>query len=122
MISSWRTSASAIAAGSPSHSVVEPSMSDRQNVITPVGNAAPQPLRSLSTSSPGVGGRRTGSVASPRRSAASSCSACAGSTPSHGGSTPDGDDPLNSANAVAASAYASLARDGTPSAASSGAR
>ena len=58
--SSWRTSASAIAAGSLSHSAVEPSMSDRQNVITPVGSAAPQPLRSRSTSSPGVAGRRVG--------------------------------------------------------------
>ena len=42
--------------------------------------------------------------------------------PSHDGSTPEGADPLKSANAVAASEYTSLARDGTPSAASSGAR
>ena len=42
--------------------------------------------------------------------------------PSHDGSTPEGADPLRSANAVAASEYTSLARDGIPSAASSGAR
>ena len=48
-----------------SHSAVEPSMSDRQNVTTPVGSAAAQPARSRSTSSPGVAGRRAGSVAMP---------------------------------------------------------
>src|ERR687896_1205118 len=42
--------------------------------------------------------------------------------PSHDGSTPEGGDPFRSANAVAASEYTSLARDGAPSAASSGAR
>ena len=79
-------------------------MSDRQNVITPVGNASAQPARRRSTSSPGVAGRRAGSVAIPSRMAASSCSACAGSMPSHDGSTPAGAEPVSSANAVAASA------------------
>ena len=121
-ISSWRTSAKAMAAGAASHIAVEPSMSDMQKVMTPVGSAAPQPVRSRSTSSPGVAGRRAGSVASPSRSAASSCSACSGSMPSQGGSTPVGGAPVSSAKAVAASAYVSLARDGKPCAASSGAR
>ena len=102
--SSWRTSASAIATGSESHMAVEPSMSDRQNVMTPVGRAAPQPVRRRSTSSPGVAGRRAGSVANPRRIASSSRSACAGSIPSHDGSRPDGGEPVSRANAVAASA------------------
>ena len=88
--SSWRTSAAAIAPGSRSHSSVEPTMSDRQNVVTPVGSVAAQPARSRSTSSPGVAGRRAGSVASPRRIAFSSCSARAGSIPSQAGSTPCG--------------------------------
>ena len=52
----------------------------------------------------GVAGRRAGSVAIPSRMAASSCSACAGSMPSHDGRNPAGADPVNSANAVAASA------------------
>ena len=80
--SSWRTSASAIASGCASHSAVEPSMSEKQNVNTPVGSAAVQPARRRSTSSPGVFGRRAGSVAIPSRIAASSCSACAGGMPS----------------------------------------
>ena len=101
---SWRTSASAIASGCDSHSAVEPSMSEQQKVTTPVGNAADQPLRRRSTNSPGVFGRRAGFVAMPSRIAASSCSACAGSTPSHAGSTPAGAEPVSSANAVAASA------------------
>jgi hypothetical protein len=101
---SWRTSASAIASGSDSHSAVEPSMSEQQKVTTPVGSAADQPARRRSTSSPGVFGRRAGSVAIPSRIAASSCSACAGSKPSHAGSTPAGAEPVSSANAVAASA------------------
>ena len=42
-------------------------MSDMQNVMTPVGSAAAQPARRRSTSSPGVAGRRDGSVAIPRR-------------------------------------------------------
>ena len=102
--SSWRTSASAIASGWDSHSAVEPSRSEQQNVTTPVGNPAAQPARRRSTNSPGVFGRRAGSVAMPSRIAASSCSACAGSTPSHAGSTPAGAEPVSSANAVAASA------------------
>ena len=120
--SSWRTSAAAIASGSDSHNALEPSISEQQNVTTPVGNAADQPARSRSTSSPGVFGRRPGSVAIPSRIAASSCCACAGSKPSHAGRTPAGAEPVSSANAVAASAYTSLARDGVPPAASSGAR
>ena len=79
-------------------------MSERQNVSTPVGSAVAQPARSRSTSSPGVAGRRAGSVARPRRIAASSCSACSGSMPSQAGSTPVGGAPVSSANAVAASA------------------
>ncbi len=102
--SSWRTSASAIAVGSASHMAVEPSMSDMQNVTTPVGSASAQPARSRSTSSPGVAGRRVGSVAMPMRMAASSWSACAGSMPSHAGSLPAGAEPVSSAKAVAASA------------------
>ncbi len=102
--SSWRTSASAIASGCDSHSAAEPSMSEQQNVTTPVGSAADQPARRRSTSSPGVFGRRAGSVAIPSRIAASSCSACAGSNPSQSGSTPAGAEPVSSANAVAASA------------------
>jgi hypothetical protein len=120
--SSWRTSASAIASGSDSHNAVEPLISEQQNVTTPVGSAVDQPARRRSTSSPGVCGRRAGSVAIPSRIAASSCSACAGSKPAHAGSTPAGAEPVSSANAVAASAYTSLARDGMPPAASSGAR
>jgi hypothetical protein len=85
-------SAPDIAAGSDSHIALEPSMSDRQNVITPVGSASAQPARRRSTSSPGVAGRRAGSVAIPSRSAASNCSACAGSIPSQDGSTPAGAD------------------------------
>jgi len=104
MISSWRTSASAIAPGSESHIAVDPSMSDMQKVMKPVGSAAPQPARRRSTSSPGVAGRCAGSVARPRRIAASSCSTCSRSMPSHDGCTPDGGDPVSSANAVAASA------------------
>ena len=44
-------------------------MSDRQNVITPVGSVAPQPARSRSTSSPGVAGppRRVGRQAAADR-------------------------------------------------------
>ena len=61
-----------MAVGSASHMAVEPSMSDMQKVTTPVGSASAQPARSRSTSSPGVGGRRAGSVAMPIRSAASS--------------------------------------------------
>ena len=102
--SSWRTSASAIAAGSASHMAVEPSMSDMQNVTTPVGSAAAQPARSRSTSSPGVAGRRRGSVAIPMRMAVSSWSACAGSMPFHAGSIPAGVEPVSRANAVAARA------------------
>ena len=79
-------------------------MSDMQNVTTPVGSASAQPARSRSTSSPGVAGRRAGSVAMPIRIAASSCSACAGSIPSHAGSTPAGAEPVSRANAVAARA------------------
>ena len=40
-------------------------MSEQQNVTTPVGSAAAQPARRRSTSSPGVLGRRAGSVAMP---------------------------------------------------------
>ncbi len=101
--SSWRTSAAAIAPGSCSHSAVEETMSDTQNVVTPVGSVAPQPARSRSTSSPGVAGRRAGSVVSPRRIAFSSCAARAGSIPSQVGSTPSGGAPVSSAKAVAAS-------------------
>ena len=79
-------------------------MSEKQNVNTPVGSAAVQPARRRSTSSPGVFGRRAGSVAIPSRIAASSCSACAGAMPSQLGSTPAGAEPVSSANAVAASA------------------
>jgi hypothetical protein len=102
--SSWRTRASAIAVGSVSHMAVEPSMSDMQKVTTPVGSAAAQPARSRSISSPGVAGRRPGSVAIPIRMAASSWSACVGSIPFHAGSVPAGAEPVSSANAVAASA------------------
>ena len=102
--SSWRTSASAIASGCDSHIAAEPTMSEQQNVTTPVGNAADQPARRRSTNSPGVCGRRAGSVAMPSRIAASSCSACARSNPSQSGSTPAGAEPLSSANAVAVSA------------------
>ena len=76
--------------GAPPTARVEPSMSEKQNVSTPVGSAADQPTRSRSTSSPGVFGRRAGSVAIPSRIAASSCAACAGSIPSQSGSTPAG--------------------------------
>ena len=120
--SSWRTSALAIASGCASHNAVERSMSEKQNVTTPVGSAAAHPARSRSTSSPAVFGRRAGSVAMPRRIAASSCSACAGGMPSQPGRTPAGAEPVSSANAVAASAYMSLAREGSAPAASSGAR
>ena len=54
--------------------------------------------------SPGVAGRRAGSVAIPRRIAVSSWLACAGSIPSQDGSTPAGAEPDSSVNAVAASA------------------
>ena len=77
-------------------------MSERQNVATPVGNVADQPARSRSMNSPGVAGRRAGSVASPRRTVASSCAASAGSIPSQEGRTPSGGEPVSSAKAVAA--------------------
>ena len=79
-------------------------MSDRQNVVTPVGSVAPQPARSRSTSSPG---RRRASRRVRRQPEAdrgfSSCSARAGSIPSQVGSTPRGGSPVSSAKAVAAS-------------------
>ena len=70
--------------------------------MTPVGSDAPQPARRRSTNSPGVGGRRAGSVASPRRMASSRWAAWSGSMPSHVGNTPDGTDPVSRVNAVAA--------------------
>ena len=79
-------------------------MSEQQNVTTPVGSASAQPARRRSTSSPGVCGRRSGSVAMPSRIAASSCSACSASNPSQSGSARAGAEPVSSANAVAASA------------------
>ncbi len=102
--SSWRTSASAMACGWASHSAAESSISERQNVTTPVGSPAAQPARSRSTSSPGVLGRRAGCVAIPSRMAASSCCATTGATPSQLGNTPVGAAPVSNANAVAASA------------------
>ena len=62
-------------AGPTSHSAAESSISDTQNVTTPVGSDCAQPARRRSASSPGVAGRRPGSVASPSRIAASNCSA-----------------------------------------------
>ena len=80
-------------------------MSDRQNVSTPVGSAAPQPARSRSTSSPGVAGRRAGSVASPEPDRRLELLGLRGvdARPT-AGSTPAGGAPVSSANAVAASA------------------
>ena len=96
-----------MAAGAASHIAVEPSMSVRQNVRTPVGRVAPHPARIRSTSSPTVSGRRAGSVARPRRIASSSCAAAAGSMPSHSGRIPVGGAPVSKAKAVAASEYTS---------------
>ena len=112
MIWSWRTSARAIDDGSRSHACVEPSMSERQNVSTPVGRVEPHPARRRSTNSPGVAGRRAGSVASPARIAVSSAAVCSGSMPSHVDGMPVGGAPVSSVNAVAASAYTSDARLG----------
>ena len=55
--------------GARSHSCVEPTTSVSNMVATPVGVSSPQPARSRSTSSPGVAGRRAGSIASPSRNA-----------------------------------------------------
>ena len=71
-----------------SHFDVEPTMSVRQKVRTPVGSDACHPARSRSTSSPADSGRFAGSVLSPRRMASSSCAACSGSMPSQVGRTP----------------------------------
>ena len=106
--------------GSRSHAPVEPSMSVRQNVSTPVGRVEPQPARRRSTNSPGVAGRRAGLVASPARIAVSRAAACSGLMPFHVDGVPFGGAPVSSVNAVAASAYTSDARPG-PSVSSSGA-
>ena len=84
--------------------------------------AAPQPLRRLSTSSPGVAGRRAGSVARPSAQRGLELLGLRGLDALPRRQHARRGRPLNSANAVAASEYTSLARDGTPSAASSGAR
>ena len=67
----------AIAGGWESHSAVEPSMSDMQNVMTPLGSEAPSPradARRARQESPAVGGIGR----QPEADAASSCSAWAG--------------------------------------------
>ena len=81
---------------------VEPTMSVRQKVRTPLGSDACQPARSRSTSSPADSGRLAGSVLSPSRMASSSWAACSGSMPSHVGRTPMGGSPVSSVKAVAA--------------------
>ena len=79
-------------------------MSEKQNVTTPVGSAAAQPARRRSTSSPGVSGRRRGSVAMPEPDRGLELLGLRRVDALPVGSTPAGAEPVSSANAVAASA------------------
>ncbi len=78
-------------------------MSDRQNVVTPVGSVAAQPARSRSTNSPGVAGppRRVGREPEADRRLELLGQRRVDALPA--GSTPPGGEPVSSANAVAAS-------------------
>ena len=108
--------------GERSHSASGASTAVSTTVTTPAGVESSQPARSRSTSAPGDGGRRSGSIASPALTAASTRAATSRSTPTHAGAPPVGGSPVRSVTTVAASPYTSLASVGMPPPATSGAR
>jgi hypothetical protein len=108
--------------GDSSHSFVDSTTSVSRTLATPVGVWSSHPARSRSTSSPGVAGRRAGSMARPARSADSNRAATSAGSPAHAGRAPVGAVPVSRAKAVAAKLNTSLARTARPPAATSGAR